>query len=260
MQFTYTAKDQANKIQKGEIQASSEIEAGKILGSQKLFVLEITQAQEKKPLDFLSFMKKISLKDKIIFTKQLAMMVKGGLPLVEALGALNEQAENPNFAKAIAEIKSDVEGGSALSKALAKHKDIFSDLYISITVSGEKSGKLSEVLEKLADQLQKDYDLISRVKNAVTYPIVIVVALIGIMVLMMIFVVPQLKTIFKEMGVELPIFTRVLLGTSDFFVAYWYLALAAVIGLIFAWKALRKNDQFSLFIDRIKLRFRFLAS
>jgi len=252
MNFKYQAKTHEGEIIKGRIQAQSEKEAVKLLSNKKLFILEMYP--EKAEMSFSIFQKKVSLKDKIIFTKELAMMTKGGLPLVDSLSALEEQAENEVFSKAIGAIATDVKGGTSLSKAMGKYPQIFSNLYISITASGEQSGKLDEVLLRLADQLQKDYDLNQRIKNATTYPLVVVIALIGIMILMLVFVVPKLKAIFSEMGVELPLITRILLGSSDFAIKYWYILVAVIGGLYFFAKFWAKTPDGSMALDKMKLK------
>lgn len=202
----------------------------------------------------LGFRKKVSLKDKIIFTRQLAIMVKGGLPLVDAIKALEEQTENQKFLEAISQIRTDVAGGMALSKALTKHGQIFPKFYVAVVSSGEKSGKLDRVLESLAEQQQKDYDLMSKVKAAITYPIVIVCALVGVMILMFIFVIPQLKTIFAEMGVPLPLVTRILLGISTFMVDYWYIVIILIVGSYYGLKYWSKLPGGGLVIDRFKIK------
>lgn len=252
MDFIYKAKDSSGKLTEGKMQAETEKQALDVLHKQGIYVLSLKK-EGKGQLNF-SLSKKVSLKDKIIFTKQLAMMTKGGLPLVEALQALQEQTESPIFSEAISKITSDVQGGVALSKSLEKHPKIFSKLYVAVTASGERSGKMDEVLERLADQLQKDYDLISKVKTAVTYPIVIVCALIGVLALMLIFVVPQLKEIFDEMGVALPLPTRILLGTSDFIVHFWYIVLALLIGLYFLIRFWARTPKGGYLIDEFKIK------
>ena len=255
MEFIYTAKTDKNEVSSGKIQAQNEKQAINTLQKQGLFVLELEASHQEITQKFsFSFRKKVSLKDKIIFTKQLAMMIKGGLPLVEALNALKEQTENQVFREAIVQITDEVRGGVALSKALEKHPKIFDKLYVSVTSSGEQSGKLDQVLERLADQLQKDYDLITKVKAAITYPIVIVCALLGVVVLMLVFVVPQLKGIFSEMGVQLPIFTRILLGTSDFVIRFWYIVIIVIIGLYLAIRYWGKTPRGRLSIDKFKIK------
>jgi type IV pilus assembly protein PilC len=256
MDFTYKAKDNLGKPQTGTIQASSQKQAVDTLHKRGLFVLTLDATSQGKisGLSLSSLRKKVSLKDKIIFTNQLAMMVKGGLPLVEALKALEEQTENETFRQTIHQITADVQGGLALSKALEKHPRVFPRLYVAVAASGEQSGKLDQVLERLADQLQKDYDLMAKVKAAVTYPVVIVCALVGVLVLMLIFVVPQLKKIFDEMGVSLPLPTRILLGTSSLIVNYWYIVIVVLIGLFFGIRYWSKTAKGGYVIDNFKIK------
>lgn len=254
MDFIYSAKNQKGAEVTGKISAQNNKQALEMLKNQGLFVLKLDSGKSQIPLGNISFRKKISLKDKIIFTKELAMMVRGGLALIEALNALEEQTENPSFKEAIAKIIDDVRGGMALSKAMAKFPKIFPRLYIAVTESGEKSGKLDQVLDRLADQLQKDYDLITKVKSAITYPIVIVCALIGVVILMLVFVVPKLKDIFSEMGVALPITTRILLGTSDFIVRFWYIVIVLIVGIYFAIRFWARSPKGGMTWDRFKIR------
>ena len=230
MKFTYTCKNKDGQLVQGEIEAPNEAAATKALQTQDLFVLELSSgggglpgATKEIKIPFIS--NRVSLKDKIIFTQQLAMMIKAGLPLIDSFKALEEQTENKYFSKIIAAITIDVKGGKSLSDSFNKYPKIFPPLYISIARSGEKSGKLDEVLGKLAEQLQKDYDLITKIKAAITYPIVVVVALVAIVIIMLIFVVPELKNIFNDMGVQLPLLTRIVLGTSDALRNYWYIFL-----------------------------------
>jgi len=258
MDFNYKAKNHAGAESQGIVSAETEKQAIEILSKQGLFVLDIKHGHAQKTntgkgLNF-TFKKKVSLKDKIIFTNQLSIMIKTGLPLIEALGALKEQTENPTFVQAITEITEDVRGGTALSVALAKHPDIFPQLYISVTASGEKSGKLDVVLERLADQLQKDYDLITKVKSAITYPIVIVCALVGVVVMMLVYVVPKMKSIFDEMGIALPLPTRILLSISDFTVNYWYIVLLIIIGIVIGINYWAKTPRGNLAIDTFKIK------
>lgn len=253
MEFTYKAKSRLDGESTGQVTAATEKEALDILKQRDLFVVSI-KSKGSGFLNGLSFKKKVSLKDKIIFTKQLAIMIKGGLPLVDALSALKEQTENQEFIKVIGTIIEDVRGGQALSVALAKHPKMFSELYIAVTYSGERSGKVDEVLNRLAEQLQKDYDLISGVKGAMTYPIVIVTALVGVMTLMLTFVVPKMKGIFDDMGVVLPLPTRILLGLSGFMVTYWYIVLGVIIGLFFLIRFWSRTPSGGLALDKMKIK------
>lgn len=256
MEFSYIVKNENSEISQGTISAQNEEEAIGNLQKQGLFISQIKEIKQNNFLAGVTSVKskKVTLKEKIIFTKQLAMMTSGGMPLVEALKSLQEEAEKEEFKKIIGKITEDVSGGSALSKAMEKYPKIFPSLYTSVVVSGEKSGKLAEVLERLADQYQKDYDLITKVKSAISYPLVIVCALIGVMILMLLFVIPKLKKIFDEMGVPLPIFTRILLGTSQAMVDYWYLFLIGIIGLFILLRYYFKTKSGRLFWDKFKVK------
>jgi type IV pilus assembly protein PilC len=255
LEFNYIAKNESGEISKGTIQAQSEYEATANLQKQGLFISEIKAVSQNSFLKIFKITnKKVTLKEKIIFTKQLAMMVSGGMPLVEALKSLQEEAEKQEFGKIIGQVTEDVSGGSTLSKAMEKHPKIFPSLYTSVVVSGEKSGKLAEVLERLADQYQKDYDLITKVKSAISYPLVVVSALVGVMILMLIFVIPKLKKIFDEMGVPLPFFTRLLLGTSQTMVDYWYLFLIGIVGLFVLLRYYFKTKSGRLLWDKFKVK------
>lgn len=259
MKFNYICKTTAGQIQNGSIEAANQDQAAKTLHEKNLYILEIKEEKGGLPkigkeikIPFLS--DRVSIKDKIIFTQQLAMMVKSGLPLVDAFKALEEQTENKYFSKVIAEIADQVKGGKPFSEIIAHYPKIFSEFYIAIVRSGEKSGKLDDVLGRLAEQLEKDYELITKIKAAATYPILIVGALVGIVILMMIFVIPQLKKIFTDMGVELPLVTRIILGVSDAMVAYWYIFVIIVIGLFFGIKALSRTSRGGLAWDKFKLK------
>jgi len=260
MKFIYTGKTKESKVQSGTLEAPNEAAAVKALQGQGLFVTNLKQEgatatiSEVKIPFLSSFLNRVNLKDKIIFTQQLAMMTKSGLPLIDAFTTLEEQTENKYFAKVINEITKEVRGGKPLSSALAKYPNIFSKFYVSIVAAGEKSGKVDEVLARLAEELQKDYELVTKIKAAVTYPILVIFAMVGIVILMLIFVVPELKKIFTDMGVELPLITRIILGGSDLIIKYWYIFLILIIGLIFAARFWVKTQKGGYLWDGFKIK------
>ncbi len=258
MKFSYTCKNQDGQLQKGVIEAADPIQASKMLQEQKLYVLDVKKEGEQKSKiagkNIEIFGGRVSLKDKIIFTQQLAMMIQSGLPLMDAFKALEEQTENKYFSRVINEIATGVKGGKAFSEIIAKYPKIFPPIYVAIVKSGEKSGKLDEVLGRLAEQLQKDYELISKIKAAVTYPILIMGALVGIVFLMFIFVIPQLKTVFADMGAELPLITRIILGISDAIIIYWYIWIAVIGGLVAGIHFGSKTPSGKMILDRIKIK------
>ncbi len=181
---------------------------------------------------------RVKLPQKIFFTENLRVMIKAGLSLTEALRTLALQTEQKGFKAVIEELRADVEKGLSLSQALAKHDRLFEPIFINMISAGEVSGTLERTLEQLTVQMRKDYDLVSKVKGAMTYPLVILSATVLIGIGMMIFVVPQILSIFDEMGSQdLPLPTRILIAVTDFFKHDWPFALIGAFGLIsgFLW-------------------------
>lgn len=203
---------------------------------------------KKKPI---SFGNKVSLKDKIIFTEQLEVMVRAGLSIGEALQSLAEETENKYFAGVLEEIIADVEGGSPLSLAFSKHPKIFNEIYINLITSGERSGKIDSVLGRISSQLQKDYELTRKVKGALSYPIFVMCALIAVMVLVLVFIMPQLKAIFDDAGVPLPALTRFVLGASSFLQHFGLYIFLAVIGVIVGASRWQRTASGKKFFDSI---------
>lgn len=158
----------------------------------------------------------VSLRDKIFFVQNLRVMIKGGLSLGEAMRTIGNQTANSLFRRVINEVSAEVEAGVSLADAISKHPRIFNELFVNMIRSGEVSGNLEDVLAKLHIQMKRDHDLISKVKGAMVYPLVVIVAMIGIGTAMIIFVIPKLTSIFEEVGAELPLATRILIGASKF--------------------------------------------
>ena len=230
MLFAYKVKDKTGRTIKGTTEAHDIAEAGQSLRDQNLFTIDLRPANTNFNLANI-FKKKVSIKDKIIFTKQLGVMTRSGLSLIEALEALEKECENENFAKQIKKMVSDIKGGAPLSKAMENHKDTFNDIYVNMIKSGEKSGKVEMVLDRLAAQLEKDYDLNRKIKGALSYPIFILLALVVVAVLVLTYIIPQLTLIFEDAGVELPAITRFIIALSASLKNYgvYYLLVIAVI-------------------------------
>lgn len=231
MFFSYQARTKEGEIIRGEIEAVSEDAAAEILLEKDWQILSLKEKRKFVLPFFLQFLAKVSRKDLIVFSRQLAIMVAANVPLVEALAIVAQQTANENFRRIINKIAAEVEGGAKLSSAFSAHPAIFSEFFVSIVKSGEISGRLEEVLEYLADQQERDYELMNKIRGAMIYPAFILAGLVVVGVLMMVFVVPKLTGILKESGAPLPLATRILIGTSDFFVNYWWLMLLLVIFL-----------------------------
>lgn len=180
----------------------------------------------------LPFLNRIPPRELVIFSRQLSVMISADVPIVQALKVLVRQTANHNLKTVVANLAADVEGGTKFSAALARYPDAFSDFFINIVRSGETTGKLDEVLDYLATQQERDYDLSSKIKGAMIYPAFILCGLIVVGIVMMIFVIPKLTDILQESGATLPLSTRILIGTSSIMKNYWWALLISLAGLI----------------------------
>ncbi|MFH1667769.1 MAG: type II secretion system F family protein [Candidatus Komeilibacteria bacterium] len=230
-------------ISEGMVEAPNLEAASEILGDRGLSIISIEEvSSEGKKLSFnLAIFQKVKPKDIVVFSRQLSVMISATLPIVQALKILIKQTDNAYFKTVISEIADEVDGGQKFSIALGKHRKVFSNFYISMIKSGETSGKLDEVLQYLADQLEKDYDLRSKIKGAMIYPVFIISGLLVVGVIMMIFVIPKLTEMLTASGQELPIATRILIGTSSAMRNYWWLMLIVIIALVVGFRYLLKT-------------------
>ncbi len=249
--FSYKAKDENGNIATGMVDGANEKLASATLKDQGLTVITIKEKKKSFGTDILN---KIKPKDIVIFSRQFAVMISASIPIVQALKVLVDQTENLSLKITVSEIADEVNGGAKLSDSLAKRKKIFSDFYVSIVRAGESSGKLDEVLSYLADEMEKDYDMMHKIKGAMIYPVFVLAGLGGVGAVMMVWVVPKLTAVIAETGGELPLATKVLMFTSDAMVNYWWLIIIAVIGLIAGFKAYGKTAIGRFQIDMIKIK------
>ena len=236
MKFLYKAKDLKGVNRSGEIEAASKEAALEVLSSNGLFPLEMSEAGAKeKQIGMntkITLFDRVSMKDVSMFSRQLAIMIDSNVPPAEAIEALGDQTKNPSFKEKIYKIARDVREGTPLSKALAKYPNIFGVFYVNMVKSGEVSGNLPKILEKVADHLENEYAIRSKILGAMIYPAVIMVVFVVIFAVLMIFVVPNLVEVLKGTGQELPLATKIVIGASDFMIAYWYIMLALIVILI----------------------------
>ncbi|MFA6255498.1 MAG: type II secretion system F family protein [Patescibacteria group bacterium] len=252
--FRYKATDENNEEVEGIVQAASPEVAADILTDQELTIISLVEEKSSFLERSLKILNRVKIRDLVIFSRQLSVIVSATIPLVQGLRILVTQTESTVLKTIISEMADDVEGGAKLSAALNRHPEVFSDFFINIIKSGETSGKLDEVLNYLADQQEKDYDLMSKIKGAMIYPIFISSGLVVVGALMMIFVIPQLTSVLTETGAELPISTKILIFTSNFLAAYWWLLLIAL-GLIFGLgKMLLQTQSGRHYFDVFKLK------
>lgn len=217
-QFRYRARNRSGKIVAGEQTAERKKDVADSLFAKDMTPVEIETASSGRPLKkMLSVLPggRVSLKERVIFSRQFATMIDSGIPIVRSLNVLKDQTTSKPLATALVQIAKDVESGSTLSDALARFPKIFSAVYVSMVRAGEVGGILDEVLERLADQMEKDSDLVSKVRGAMVYPALIFVVMIAALAFIMTVVIPQLTSVFDAVAVELPWNTKLLLDLSE---------------------------------------------
>ncbi len=251
--FSYRARKKNEvEIFEGLVEAESESLAVEILEERGFLVLFLEN--KKSSFGQIDILNKVKAKDLVILSRQLSILISAGVPVVEALKDVVNQTKNKKLKKTIMDVAIEVEGGVKFSEALSNHSKIFDSFFVNIIKSGEVSGRLEEVLLYLADQLEKDYELKSKIKGAMIYPVFVVGALVVIGVLMMIFVVPNLIEMLEQTGGELPFSTQILKNISDFMVSYWW-TLIILAGVLFEMGHLIvKNEKGKKVLDNIKLR------
>ena len=233
MKFSYQARDDQGRQQKGQVQAASKEAALQILDRHGLYVTGLKEAKDK-PIyaKRIAFFDRVSDKEIMMFSRQLSIMFKSRVSLVDALGTIGKNTKNKAFREQIFTISEEVEGGTALSDALSRYPRTFSSFYINILKRGEALGKLSDVLEYLADHLEREHELKSKIKAAFTYPAFIVVVAFAVLTLLSVMVLPNLITILQEGGQELPIITKIVIMVSTWYQDWWWLfAGVSVVGV-----------------------------
>jgi type IV pilus assembly protein PilC len=237
MKAFYTAKSFSGETKGGEMDVKNERDLAVQLRTEGFVLTSFKELknEEEKKVNIKIFDKffGISLKDKLIFARNLSVMISSGLPLSRAVKNLAEQTRNKRFEKILNDIFSDIQGGATFGDSLAKYPAVFSDLFVNMVKVGEASGNLEEVLDILAMQLEKEHELMSKIKGAMTYPAVILVAMVGIAIIMLTYILPKLMGIFTEMNVQLPKSTQVIIAISDILRNYSYLVAAGFILLVF---------------------------
>lgn len=253
LSFAYTARDMTtNKIVHSTVQAESERAAGKLLMSRNLTPLEIRPEADKK--GFLSGLSnRISTKDRVVFTRQLATLINAGLPLAQSLHTVQSQTNNKRLKVVAQDIITEVEGGSTLAKAFAK-QGVFSELFVALVAAGEVSGTLDKALERVANQQEKDAEILSKVRGAMIYPGIVLVVMVGVIIFMLTSVVPQIESLYKSLRKDLPFLTQFMVDTAAFFGKFW-LPILIVVGIgIFYLRRYGKTDSGRKVFDGVKLK------
>ena len=231
MQFTYQVKAQDGIVSNGLIEAPDENAAVAELHGRGFVVLSLASTQKGVfGSDIMQFFNRPKTRDVVIFTRQLSTLIEADVPLAEGIRTLANQSDNPIFSKIIADISDKLEGGSSLSAAFAEHPKLFTQFYVKLIRAGEISGRLQQSLLYLADYLERNQAITSKVRNALAYPVFVIFAMIAVAIIMVVYVLPQLLVIFKEAGdLQLPITTRALIAITDFANSYILLIIAFLI-------------------------------
>lgn len=234
--FSYSARNKDHIVQKGTMVAKDRSAVLETLKNRGLLPLLVKEAGGKKKLEIkLPFVKKkVKAKDLVVFTRELSTMINAGVPIVRSLNTLKEQAESPELQRVLEAVTGKVQGGAPLSDSLEAHPKVFSLVYVNMVRAGEAGGILDKILERLANQVEKDAEIKSKVKGALIYPGVIVTITIFAFVFLMTGIVPKLAAIFDQYEAELPLQTKIMLGISSFMQVYWWLLLIILAGLVFA--------------------------
>jgi type IV pilus assembly protein PilC len=256
MKFIFKAKDQAGNIKEGTVETMSKEEAIAILQKNNFIPMMVYQ-EEKVPKiikDIQKIWEGIGEKEKIIFFRQLAILIDAKVPLIPALKAINDQTDNKYLQIVISEVIQDIEGGVTFSESLSKYPDIFSPMMINMIKSGEVSGNLQKTVVYIADSIEKNYRLSSKIKGALFYPIFVisVAAIVGFVVIT--WILPKLTVMIKEMDVPIPWYTQVLISLGDFMASYWWIVLIIILGLLSALIYYIKSEDGKKELDQIKLK------
>jgi type IV pilus assembly protein PilC len=246
--FEWEGKDKNGKVVRGEIRSGGEAAVNASLRRQGILVTKVKKRR-------LSGGRSIKQKDIAVFTRQLATMMKAGVPLLQAFDIVGRGSTNARMTRLLTEIRQDVETGTSLSAALRKHPLYFNSLYCNLVEAGEAGGILEALLERLALYEEKTVQLKNKIKSALIYPVAVMVVAFVVLTVIMLFVIPAFKEVFSSFGADLPAPTLFVIALSEFFVAYWYLIFGVLIGGgYFFFESWRRSERMQDFMDRLLLK------
>lgn len=252
--FKYRVRTPENQLQSGLVDAPTSGDASEALIERGYEILILEPYAPGSVKRGLTIFNRIKAKDVIIMSRTLSVMVSAAIPVVDALKNIAYQTINPNFRMVMQDVATEVESGARLSDAFERHPKVFSGFFVNMIRSGETSGQLEEVMEYLADQQERDYDLTSRIKGAFIYPGFILSALFIVGFIMMAFVVPSMTKILEEAGASLPFTTRALIAVSGFFEHHWLMILFGIVCVVILVQVLLRTPSGRYQMDRIKIR------
>lgn len=259
--YSYKAKDSKGVLVKGQLEASNQAGVADSLMKRQFIPISISLVETKNNIKIFDnlFVEKITLDDMIMFSRQMYSLLKAGIPIIRAMIGLADTTQNKEFKNVLMEVTRQLEQGRDLSSAMAIHNEVFSRLTVSMVMVGEGSGRLEDAFYQLAIYFEKEQETRKRIKAAMRYPTFVILALVAAMVILNIFVIPTFASMFAKFDAELPLMTQILIGTSSFFVNYWWLLLVMGIGSVFAWKRYLNTDAGRFKWDQYKLKIPFIG-
>jgi type IV pilus assembly protein PilC len=252
--YDYKVRDRTGSMVTGQLVGDSETLVLQRLREMGMTPVEVKKAGTGMKMEINLRPGRVKLKTIAVFCRQFATMVNAGLPILRALSILADQTDNQELEKVLVQARTDVEQGSSLSAALAKHPKAFNNLFISMIKAGETGGVLDDVLLSLADQIEREVELRRQIKSAMTYPVVVVAMVMLILAAMLLFVVPQFESIYSNLGGTLPLPTRILLGVSTAVRTYWYMVLFGGVVFSFLFRRYKRTDNGRARVDALKLK------
>ncbi len=254
--YIYTAKENdSGEVRKGRISANNKNAAAAILIEKSMYPIKIQDAADAEPIWKKNlFGTGVKSKDKSIFTRQLSTLVKAGLPITQALDTAIDQVDSVKFKSILLKVAASVQGGSSLAQSFGAYPAYFNHIFISLVDAGEQSGTLDESLQRLADQQEKEQQVLRQVRGALIYPLIVLVVIILVVIFMLVTVLPQVATLYKELGQTLPILTQILLAISNAAANYWYIVLLLLLATGFGLRAYIQTTPGRRAIDRLKMK------
>ena len=260
MQFRYHTIDAQGKQGTGTIDAVSMEVAINSLHRRGITVSSIEPLGEKRKQLFAFLGERISNKDVVILSRQLATLFDAQVSALRVFKLLAGEAENPALRRVLVEVTEDLQGGSPISKALSKHPKVFSDFYVNMVRAGEETGKLDETFTYLADYLDRTYEVQSKARNAFIYPAFVITVFVGVMILMFVMIIPRIASILQDSGQDVPLYTQVVFGISDFLIRYGFFLAALVIVAGFLFVRFLRTPEGRLTLDRARVKTPYIGS
>lgn len=251
--YHYEARDQTtNKIVKSTVQAESEHEAAKLLVGQGFAPLSINEQQSDEGI-FARLTGRVTTKDRVVFTRQLSTLIAAGLPLSQSMRTMLDQTSNRRLQGIIQDLIVSIESGHTLHESFSKHPEVFNKLFLALVAAGEASGTLDQALQQIAEQQEKDAEIMSRIRGAMTYPVIVLFVILGVLIFMLVTVVPQVEKLYKDLHQTLPFITQAIVNVSQIIIGFWWLILLITVVGIYAAIHYARTQAGQRFVDQLKI-------